>query len=460
MRVGVGSLWLRGVNKLKKIGVVSLGCPKNLVDSEIMLGLLDKKKYQIVNNRDEADIIIVNTCGFIETARQESINTIIEMGGCKKNNCKLLIVTGCLAQRYKQEIMAEIPEVDAVLGTGSYSEISDIIDKAFTGEKPETYGELSGTAYLDNDRILSTGTGYAYLKIAEGCDNCCTYCVIPSLRGSFRSRKLEDIVAEASKLAQKGIKEIILIAQDTTRYGIDIYKERKLVELLRKISEIDGIQWIRLLYCYPEEITDELLDEIAINPKICKYLDIPIQHASDGILKRMGRRSNSRALAELLEKMKKKIPEAVIRTTLIVGFPGETEIDFDKMAEFVKKYRFDRLGVFMYSKEENTPAAGMRPQVNKKVKKKRYDEIMKIQQPIAEQKNKDRLGRKYRVLTEGIAEDGIFYYGRSYQEAPDIDGLIYFTSEHPVQIGSFVSIKILAVEKYDLIGEVENESAE
>ena len=448
-----------GVNILKKIGMISLGCPKNLVDSEIMLGLLDKKKYQIVNNQDEADIIIVNTCGFIETARQESINTIIEMGRCKEKNCKLLVVAGCLAQRYKQEILAEIPEVDAVLGTGSYSEISDTIEKAFAGEKAEAYGELSNTAYLENDRVLSTGTGYAYLKIAEGCDNCCTYCVIPSLRGPFRSRKLEDIVAEASKLALQGIKEVILIAQDTTRYGIDIYKERKLVELIRKISEIDGIQWIRLLYCYPEEISDELLEEMAANPKVCKYLDIPIQHASDGILKSMGRRSSNKDLVELLEKIKSKIPEAVIRTTLITGFPGETKEDFDIMAEFVKKYRFDRLGVFMYSKEENTPAACMKSQVSKKDKQKRYDELMKIQQPVAEQKNKDRLGRKYKVLAEGVADDGIFYFGRSYQEAADIDGIIYFTSEQPVAIGSFVNIKILTAEKYDLIGEVENESA-
>ena len=443
------------MNNLRKVGIVSLGCPKNLVDSEIMLGLLDKKKYQIVNNQDEADIIIVNTCGFIETARQESINTIIEMGKCKNNNnCKLLIVTGCLAERYRQDILSEIPEVDAVLGTGSYSEISDIIDKAYAGEKPENYGELSGTAYLENDRIVSTGNGYAYLKIAEGCDNCCTYCVIPSLRGPFRSRKLEDIVAEAAKLASKGIKEIILIAQDTTRYGIDIYKERKLSELLQRISQIQEIRWIRLLYCYPEEITDGLLDEMVNNPKICKYLDIPIQHASDKILKSMGRRGSSKALAELFDKIRIKLPDAVIRTTLIVGFPGESEEDFEIMAGFVKTYRFDRLGVFMYSKEENTPAALMKPHISQKLKKKRYDTIMKLQQPIAEQINKDRLGREYQVLAEGVADDGIFYYGRSYQEAPDIDGQIYFTSEYPVQIGDFVTIKILAVEKYDLIGEV------
>lgn len=438
--------------------MVSLGCPKNLVDSEIMLGLLDKNEYKIVNVQDEAEIIIVNTCGFIETARQESINTIIEMGKCKKGNCKLLIVTGCLAQRYKQEILAEIPEVDAVLGTGSYSEISDIINRAFAGEKPEKYGELTGTEYLENKRVLSTGNGFAYLKVAEGCDNCCTYCVIPSLRGPFRSRKLEDIHNEASMLASKGIKELILIAQDTTRYGIDIYKERKLTELLGKISQIEGIEWIRLLYCYPEEITDELLDEMAKNSKICKYLDIPIQHASDKILRKMGRRSDLKSLSGLIDKIRIKLPEAVIRTSLIVGFPGENEEDFEILYDFVKKCRFDRLGVFMYSKEENTPAAVMKSQITRKLKKQRYNKIMKLQQEIAEQKNIERLGREYKVLAEGIAEDGIFYYGRSYMEAPDIDGQIYFTSKFPLQIGEFVNVKILAVEKYDIVGEVKYES--
>ena len=440
--------------------MVSLGCPKNLVDSEIMLGLLDKSKYEIVSRQEDADIIVVNTCGFIESARQESVNTILEMSRCKENNCRLLIVTGCLAQRYKHEILSEIPEVDAVLGTGSYSEISDIIEKAFAGEKPETYGMLTGTGYMENDRVLSTGKGFAYLKIAEGCDNCCTYCVIPSLRGGYRSRRLEDIVAEAAKLAAKGIKELILIAQDTTRYGIDIYKERKLTELMRNISEIDGIQWIRLLYCYPEEIDDQLLEEVAANPKVCKYFDIPIQHASDKILKSMGRRGDSRSLAELLDKIKARIPDAVLRTSLITGFPGEDDNDFNLLSEFVKKYKFDRLGVFMYSKEEGTPAARMKPQVARKLKKLRFDRLMKLQQSVVLKKNNERLGKEYKVLAEGVAEDGIFYYGRSSQEAPEIDGLIYFTSERPVQIGDFVIVKVLAVEKYDLIGEVKNESAE
>ncbi len=445
---------------LKKIGMVSLGCPKNLVDSEIMLGLLKKKDYEIVNRQDEADIIIVNTCGFIESAKQESINTIIEMGQNKKKNCKLLIVTGCLAERYRHQIMEEIPEVDAVLGTGSYSEIADVVDRAFSGEKKEAYGGLSDVCYLENDRILSTGNAYAYLKIAEGCDNRCTYCIIPSLRGPFRSRKLEDLVREAEGLAEKGVKELILIAQDTTRYGIDLYKERKLPELIEKISAIDGIQWIRLLYCYPEEIDDRLLTVVAQNPKVCKYLDIPIQHASNKILKAMGRRGNSKDISALLDEIRSQILGIILRTSLIVGFPGEDEKDFESLYEFVKKYRFDRLGVFMYSKEEDTPAAKMKPQITKKLKKQRYDRLMKMQQLISFEKNKERLGKEYTVLAEGVADDGIFYYGRSYQEAPDIDGLIYFTSLEPVQIGEFVTVRILTNEKYDLVGEVKDESAQ
>jgi ribosomal protein S12 methylthiotransferase RimO len=439
---------------LKKIGIVSLGCPKNLVDSEIMLGLLKKGDYEIINDQNDAEIIIVNTCGFIESARQESINTIIEMAQCKKQKCKLLIVTGCLAERYRHEIIKEIPEVDAVVGTGSYSEINDVINKAFEGEKPEYYGNLSGTEYMENERLISTGKVYAYLKLAEGCDNFCTYCVIPSLRGRYRSRRIEEIVTEANKLAQYGVKELILIAQDTTRYGTDIYYKKMLVPLIQKISEIKGIEWIRLLYCYPEETDDALLDELANNNKLCKYLDVPIQHASDNILKNMGRRGSSKEITELLDKMRNRISDMVLRTTLIVGFPGETEEDFDILAKFIQKYRFDRLGVFMYSKEEGTPAAKMKHQILKSTKKKRYNTLMKLQQPISMQKNCDRVGRVYKVIAEGVAEDGIFYYGRSSQEAPDIDGVIYFTSEQPVEINEFVNVRILQAGQYDLTGEV------
>lgn len=445
---------------MKKIGVVSLGCPKNLVDSEIMLGLLNKSDFEIVSEQTEADIIIVNTCGFIETARQESVNTILEMAQCKKDRCKLLIVTGCLAERYRHDILEEIPEVDAVIGTGSYSEIVGTIEKAFKGEKPEVYGDLTNTIYLETDRIVSTGKSYAYLKLAEGCDNCCTYCIIPSLRGRFRSRHMEDVISEARKLVESGVKELILIAQDTTRYGMDMYKERSLVLMIQKLSEIKGLVWIRLLYCYPEEIDDALIEEIAKNEKVCKYLDIPIQHASDNILKKMGRRGSSDELQNLLGKIRKRIPDMIIRTSLIVGFPGETEEDFEILKNFIVKYRFDRLGVFMYSREEGTPAAKFKPQVLKSIKKQRYNTLMKLQQEISMEKNLERLEKEYKVLIEGIADDGIFYYGRSTCEAPDIDGLIYFTSYKPEQIGEIVTVKILQAGKYDLTGEVKNESTE
>lgn len=444
----------------KNIGLVSLGCPKNLVDSELMLGALKGHGYKIVTDSDQAQIIIVNTCGFIESAKQESINTIIEMAKYKKRNCELLIVTGCLAQRYRQMILDEIPEVDAVLGTGSYSEIAEVINHAYEGTHPALYGDLEGTKYLEGDRVLSTGNGYAYLKIAEGCDNCCTYCIIPSLRGRFRSRKIEDILHEAQKLAAAGIKEVVLVAQDTTRYGLDIYGTKQLTELIRKLSMLDGIEWIRLLYCYPEEIDEQLIQEITSNNKVCKYLDIPIQHASDPVLKRMARRGKSSDTAMLLDKLRKQIPDIVLRTTLIVGFPGESEEDFEILYEFVKKYRFDRLGVFMYSKEEDTPAAKMKEQIPSGTKKKRHTKLMKLQSQISAELNAERLGRTYQVLVEGVSEDGIFYFGRSYAEAPDIDGLIYFTSKEPLEIGQMVHVEILNSEDYDLTGEVIYESAQ
>jgi len=451
------------INK-KKIGMVSLGCPKNLVDSEIMLGHLKNGPYEIVSDKDEAEIIIVNTCGFIESARQESINTILEMARCKENKCRLLIVTGCMAEQYKDEIIREMPEVDAVVGTGSYGEIARVIEEAekgsLSGIKPQLYGELTGTDYLESYRVISTGKSSVYLKISEGCDNCCTYCIIPSLRGPFRSRPLENIVSEAKKLAENGAREIILIGQDTTRYGTDLYNERKLVPLLRELSNIETIEWIRLMYCYPDEIDDELIYEIASNEKICKYLDIPIQHASPKILKLMGRRGTAEETCLLLERLRERIPGVVLRTSLIVGFPGEDENDFALLEDFVRKYRFDRLGVFMYSKENRTPAAKMKPQVPRAVKKKRYNRIIRIQQGISRKKNMDRVGNIYKVLCEGVADDGIFYYGRSYAEAPDIDGVIYFTSEFPVNTGSFVDVLIVNSNEYDLTGAVSNESSE
>lgn len=442
----------------KKVGIVSLGCPKNQVDSEIMLGKLKNEDFTIVNDENEAEIIIVNTCGFIETAKQESINTILEMAKHKQDKCELLIVAGCLAQRYSEELLAEIPEVDAIVGTGGYSSVTEAIEEAYKGSKPKILGSLCDVSYMENQRIITTGSSYAYLKIAEGCDNFCTYCIIPSLRGRYRSRKVEDIFKEAHTLAENGIKEIILVAQDTTRYGLDIYKERKLSLLLREISKIDGIEWIRVLYCYPEEIDEELLNEFAVNEKVCKYLDIPIQHSSDKVLKTMGRRGTRQDIERVLGLIREKIPGIIIRTTLIVGFPGEDEPDFADLKDFVRKYEFDRLGVFMYSKEEGTPAGKMKNQIPKKIKQQRYNELMEIQQEIAYRKNQKRLNRTYKVLSEGIAEDGIFYYGRSCFEAPDIDGVIYFTAQEPVKIGEFVNVRILASEQYDITGEVEYEA--
>ena len=443
----------------KRIGVISLGCPKNLVDSEIMLGLLKGAQYEIVNDKENADVLIVNTCGFIESAQQESINTILEMAKEKEKGCEVLIVTGCMAERYREKILELIPEVDAVLGTGNYKDIAEVINKAYNGEKTVLYGKLDETDYLDEERVTSTQKHTTYLKIAEGCDNYCTYCIIPSLRGKYRSRKMESLIKEANILANNGTKELILVAQDTTRYGVDLYGEKKLPELIREISKIDGIEWIRLLYCYPEEITDDLIDEMANNKKVCKYIDIPIQHASDNILKTMGRRGTAEQTRDILNKLKQRIPEIAIRTSLIVGFPGETEQDFEELKEFVEQFEFDRLGVFTYSKEEGTPAYKMKNQIKKHIKLKRQKQLLALQNEVSTKKNMLRLGNTYKAIVEGIADDGIFYFGRTQFEAPDIDGIIYFTSPEPLDIGTFVDVKILNAEDYDLIGEVTNEFA-
>ena len=444
----------------KRIGVISLGCPKNLVDSEIMLGLLKGAQYEIVNDKENADVLIVNTCGFIESAQQESINTILEMAKEKEKNCEVLIVTGCMAERYREKILELIPEVDAVLGTGNYKDIAEVINKAYNGEKTVLYGKLDETDYLDEERVTSTQKHTTYLKIAEGCDNYCTYCIIPSLRGKYRSRKMESLIKEANILANNGTKELILVAQDTTRYGVDLYGEKKLPDLIREISKIDGIEWIRLLYCYPEEITDELIDEMANNKKVCKYIDIPIQHASNNILKTMGRRGTAEQTRDILNKLKQRIPEIAIRTSLIVGFPGETEQDFEELKEFVEQFEFDRLGVFTYSKEEGTPAYKMKNQIKKHIKLSRQKQLLALQNEVSKKKNVLRLGNTYKAIVEGIADDGIFYYGRTQFEAPEIDGIIYFTSPDPLDIGTYVDVKILNAEDYDLIGEVTNEFAQ
>jgi len=438
--------------------MISLGCPKNLVDSEIMLGLL-KKNFEITNDAKNAEILIVNTCGFIDSAKQESIDTILEMAKYKEENAELLIVTGCMAQRYKGSIIEQIPEVDAVVGTGKYAEIANVINRAYEGQKDILVEDLDEVNYLENDRILTTDKGMAYLKIAEGCDNHCTYCIIPSLRGRFRSRTVEAIVKEARVLAESGIKELILVAQDTTRYGIDIYGKKRLVELIRELSKIETIEWIRLLYCYPEEIDDALITEVAENPKVCKYFDIPIQHASDRILKLMGRRGSNAETIEVLAKIRQKVADVFIRTTIIVGFPGETEEDFNILEKFVQNFKFDRLGVFEYSREEDTPAAKMKNQIPKRAKQERRKNLMALQQEITTNKNNARIGSVYKAIVEDISEDGIFYYGRTYAEAPEIDGLVYFTSQEPLEAGQFVNVKILNVDNYDLIGEVVYESS-
>lgn len=441
----------------KKIGIVSLGCPKNLVDSEIMLGMLSNANYEIVNNKEDANILIVNTCGFIESAQQESINTILEMTEEKKRKCEVLIVTGCMAERYKEKILEQMPEVDAVLGTGNYKEIASVINKAYKGEKTVSYGRLNDIDYLDEERVISSSKHSVYLKISEGCDNRCTYCIIPYLRGNYRSRKIESLIKETEQLVEKGAKEIILVAQDTTRYGIDLYGEKMLPELIKKLSNISGVEWIRLLYCYPEEIDDKLITEIASNPKVCRYLDIPIQHASDKILKLMGRRGTISEIRLALNKLRANVKDVVIRTSLIVGFPSEEEEDFEQLVSFVREFKFDRLGVFTYSKEEGTPAAKMKNQIKKSTKQKRQKVVLELQNAISTEVNSKRIGKVYKAIVDGIAEDGIFYYGRTYAEAPEIDGLVYFTSPEPLVLGSFVDVKILNAEDYDLIGEVINE---
>ncbi|HHW32446.1 MAG TPA: 30S ribosomal protein S12 methylthiotransferase RimO [Clostridiaceae bacterium] len=441
----------------KKIGLVSLGCSKNLVDSEIMLGILSEQGFEVTNDKNDADMIIINTCGFIDSAKEESINTILEMAELKKGKCRFLIVAGCLAERYRNEIRKEIPEVDAVIGTGNYGDIAQVVNRLYQGDKPVIYGISTELDYLENKRIISTNNGYAYLKIAEGCDNCCTYCIIPKLRGPYRSRSMESILREAEDLAQKGVKELVLIAQDTSKYGIDIYGQKKLVDLLKELEKINGIEWIRFLYCYPEDVDDALIDEVIRNTKVCNYFDIPIQHISDKILKMMGRKGSAAEIKALIEKIRNRIPDVVLRTTLMVGFPGENDTDFMELYNFVKEYKFDRLGVFTYSREEGTPADKLDFQVDEKTKNSRYNKIMALQKKISREKNKKRLGKEYRTIVEGVADDGIFYYGRTPFEAPEIDGLAYFTSSEPLNIGEFVNIKIVNTEDYDVIGEVTNE---
>ncbi len=447
-----------------KVGCISLGCPKNLVDSEIMLGLLNSDNYEITVNLPEAEVIIVNTCAFIGDAKEEAVDAILEASLYKQTGwLKALIVTGCLAQRYRDEIINEIPEVDAVLGTGNIPEIERVIANHVGGRKDQRLfvNDPADVDYLDNLRLLSSKGASQYLKIAEGCSNYCTYCIIPSLRGPFRSRTLESILKEAKQLVESGARELILIAQDVSRYGEDHYSEPSLVKLIQELSQLEDLKWIRLLYCYPERITDALIQQMKSNPKLLPYLDIPIQHASDRILKAMGRKSRKKDLIALMNNLRKEVPGIILRTSLITGFPGETEEDFNTLVSFVKAHPFDRLGVFAYSQEEGTPAATMENQVEEQIRENRRDLLLSVQSEIAEKRMKKRIGQIFEVLTEGVADDGIFYYGRSYGEAPDIDPLIYFTSPQPLEAGSFVRVRMLNSQQLDLIGEaIVNESAE
>lgn len=435
---------------------VSLGCDKNLVDSENMLGILHEAGHNITNDENEADIIIINTCCFINDAKQESIETILEMAQYKKfGRAKTLIVAGCLAQRYKDEILKEIPEVDALLGTSSITKLLELIDQLPDGKKHEDFEPLDRQPRASGKRMLTAGSYYSYLKIAEGCDKHCTYCIIPQVRGNYRSVPMEDLIAEARYLAEKGVKELILVAQETTLYGMDLYGKKSLPELLKKLCLIDGIQWIRILYCYPEEITDELIEIIKQEPKICHYLDIPIQHASDRILKLMGRKTSHQDLVNIISRLRSNIPDIVLRTTLITGFPTETEEEHKQLLEFIRNMKFERLGVFTYSKEENTPAARLRPQISARVKKQRQKELMELQQSIVFEKTKELTGKTYDVIIEGsLADENGVYIGRTYMDTPQVDGYIFINSDAMLMTGDIVKTKVIGARGYDLIGEL------
>lgn len=438
----------------KKIGFISLGCAKNLTDTETMLALLSDGGMEIVSDPSVADVLVVNTCAFIDSAKAESIDAILEMAEYKKKNCKLLIVTGCLAQRYKNEIFKEIPEVDIILGTNDYDKILHAVSGFFMrSEKISAVSDASAhiTRYLP--RILSTPSYSAYLKIADGCDNFCTYCIIPKLRGKYRSRPEKDIISEAENLAKSGVKELILVAQDTAYYGKDSTKN-DLCTLLRNLSEIDGIEWIRLQYCYPENISDELIDEIASNDKIVKYIDMPLQHISDNVLKRMGRRSRKAQVEALLKKLRSKMPDIAIRTSIIVGFPGETEADFEELRVFLKDARLDRVGVFTYSREEDTPAYSMENQIDEDIKQSRMDILMKQQRDISAQLNSEKIGRVIQAIAEGYDEENFCYVGRSFADTPEVDGIAYIYSSDELIAGDIVNIKILDAHEYDITGEV------
>ncbi|WP_461612734.1 30S ribosomal protein S12 methylthiotransferase RimO [Clostridium sp. Marseille-QA1073] len=435
-----------------KVGVVNLGCDKNRIDSEIIIGNI-KEKFEVINEPNNADIIIINTCGFIESSKQESIDTILEMARYKEeHNCKVLIATGCLTQRYGSELLKLIPELDIILGVNDYDKLNDSIEDVLKNNKKIAYTSYSDSNINIGKRVVTTGGTTAYIRISEGCNNKCAYCAIPSIRGKYRSRTIEDILKEAKELAINGYKELILVAQDTTSYGIDIYGEKKLHTLLNELSKIKSIKWIRILYCYAEELTDEIIDEIASNDKVCKYIDIPIQHISDKILKNMRRKGRNKTITDNINKLRAKVSNVVLRTSLIVGFPGEGEEDFEELKDFVKEIKFDKLGVFTYSQEEGTAAADMDEQIDDEIKEMRYHELMALQQQISKELNKNKVGRIYTVLIEN--KEDKMYIGRSYEMAPEIDGEIFIENDNNIKIGQFIDVKIIRALEYDLIGVV------
>lgn len=444
-----------------KLLFISLGCDKNLVDSEVMLGMLAQKGYTFTDDEAEAEIVVVNTCCFINDAKEESINTILEMAELKKTGqVKALVVTGCLAQRYQKEIQEEIEEVDAILGTGAIDKIVKTVEESLAGNGSNHIEPLNMKPMGNRKRVITTGGHYAYLKIAEGCDKHCTYCIIPKVRGQYRSVPMDQLVAEADRLAKEGVKELILVAQETTLYGVDLYGEKKLPELLHKLCKIPQLYWIRILYCYPEEITEELIQTIKEEKKICHYLDIPIQHGSDAVLKRMGRRTDSGEIRAIVTRLRQEIPDICLRTTLITGFPGETEGDQEALMDFLNEMAFDRLGVFTYSMEEDTPAAEMAGQIEEYIKEERRDAIMELQQEIAYAMAEDMVGRELYAMIEGKVADEDAYVARTYKDAPNVDGYLFINTERTLMSGDFVKVRITGSYEYDLIGEICDEFAE
>ncbi len=444
-------------NQQTKINFLSLGCDKNLVDSEIMLGIINENGYIITQDEEEADVIIVNSCGFKLDATEEGVNSILELAEYKTNGvCKGLIVTGCMAQRYKEEILEQMPEVDAVVGTGDFEQIAEVIKKVEEGKKVTLITDMnkSLTEELSHKRMIATPQHFAYLKIAEGCDNRCTYCTIPSLRGSYRSRTMDSLVKEAEILAKNGTQELIVIAQDTAVYGKDIYGESRLHELLEKLEKVEGIQWIRVLYAYPEHITDNLIAEFKRNTKLVHYLDMPIQHTEDDVLRKMARRSRREELKTLMNKIRKEVPDFIFRTTLIVGFPGETQENFDSMVEFIEEMEFDKIGVFTYSQEEGTPAATMDNQIDEEVKVERKEYILQVQQNVSARKSMAYVGKTFDVMVDGKLPEEDVYVGRSYMDCYEIDGMVFFKADYEIMSGDIVQVKITESLEYDLKGEL------